>query len=424
MCSPGALLSVIQGLNTIQKDCVKQMGFGALLKMKMNEVPGALSCYVVEKFDPINMKIILREGVEIDVSRESGKNSFQNFHFEKKMIKVMTNGLNNLKTKKMIRLHEIKMNIVASDNADMNFHMNFIALLINSLIESSSLGKANTYTFNYIMKNTNISNTNWYSYLLNCLVKTKLSFDPSNPTSNFVRPSAFLVLLYVYMVNCSVVNAKRKQPVICHWTSEKMKLRAIYQKEILKEFATGHFNEEFDYEQMILMKSRKFNKNVEEDKGNDDDDDDDDDEDDEDKDNDDDDYDNEDNDDSCDNVKDKENNEQENNGVEGRNENEIEKTNERVGNVDEGDTREGVEGNNLDGNNAREKNVQGEGVEDKNLDGKNVGEEKQNVQERGVEAKKLDEKNTSEEKQNIRSMSRTSVGMQLDACCSSGCVEW
>ena len=168
MCSPGVLLLVIQGFNTIQKDCVKQMGFCALLNMKMTEVPWALSCYVVEKFDPTKVKIILREGVEIDVPRELvnqilgyplGKKLFSKLPFRKENDKsYMTNGLNNLKTKKMIRLHEIKMNIVASDNADMNFHMNFIALLINSLIESSSCGKANTYPLNYNMKNTNKSN--------------------------------------------------------------------------------------------------------------------------------------------------------------------------------------------------------------------------------------------------------------------------
>nr|KAJ0223109.1 hypothetical protein LSAT_V11C200084180 [Lactuca sativa] len=223
------------------------MGFGDLLKMKITKVPGALSRYVVDKFDSTKMKIVLREGVEIDVTRES-VNQMLGFPLEKK------------------QLHEIKMNIVASDNADMNFQMNFIALLINSLIESSSCGKANTYPLNYVMKNTNIRNIDWCSYLLNCLVKTKRSVDSSNPTSNFVGPSAFLVLLYVDRVHYSVVIAERKRPVICHWTSEKMKLREIYEKEILTQFGIGDLNEDFveedinqeDYQQMILMKIRKI----------------------------------------------------------------------------------------------------------------------------------------------------------------------
>lgn len=88
----------------------------------------------------------------------------------------MKNGQNNFITKKKIRLHEIKMNIVASENVNMNFQMNFISLLINYLIESSSAKKANIYPINYITKITNISNIDWCSYLFDCLVKTKQSF--------------------------------------------------------------------------------------------------------------------------------------------------------------------------------------------------------------------------------------------------------
>ncbi|CAH1432144.1 unnamed protein product [Lactuca virosa] len=146
------------------------MGFSDLLKMKMTEVPGALSRYVIDKFDPTKMKIVLREGVEIDVTRESvnqmlgfplGKKQFSKLPFRKENDKCYDEWTEQFENKKMIRLHEIKMNILASDNADMNFQMNFIALLINSLIESSSCGKANTYPLNYIMKNTNISNIDW-----------------------------------------------------------------------------------------------------------------------------------------------------------------------------------------------------------------------------------------------------------------------
>ncbi|CAH1454070.1 unnamed protein product [Lactuca virosa] len=69
-CSPGSLLSVIQGFNDVQKDCVKKMGFGDLLKMKMIDVPGALSCFVLEKFNSKTKKIVMEGGV-IDVTRES-----------------------------------------------------------------------------------------------------------------------------------------------------------------------------------------------------------------------------------------------------------------------------------------------------------------------------------------------------------------
>lgn len=204
-CSPGALLSVIQGFNEVQKDCVEDMGFGDLLKMKMTEVPGALSCFVLEKFDSTTKKIILQRG-KIDVTRESvhqilgfplGRKKFSELPLRTIEDNTYEEWTQQFENKSMIRLQEIKMKIVSSNKADMNFKMNFLALLINSLIESSSSGKANTSPLKYIMEDTKISNIDWCSYLIDCLVKTKQSYDPSSSTSNFVGPSAYLVVCLI-----------------------------------------------------------------------------------------------------------------------------------------------------------------------------------------------------------------------------------
>ncbi|CAI9260838.1 unnamed protein product [Lactuca saligna] len=162
----------------------------------------------------------------------------------------------------MIRLQDIKMKIVSTNKADMNFKMNFIALLINSIIESSSSGKANTNPLNYITSNTKIENIHWCSYLIDCLVKNKQSFDPSNQTSNFNGPSAYLVLLYLDRIKSDVLKVERTRPVICHWTSEKIKMRETFEKEELGDFGTRDFNDEYvdeelnqkAYEQLVTNK--------------------------------------------------------------------------------------------------------------------------------------------------------------------------
>lgn len=38
-CSPGSLLHAIQGLSREQKECIRAMGFGSSLRMKMIDVP-------------------------------------------------------------------------------------------------------------------------------------------------------------------------------------------------------------------------------------------------------------------------------------------------------------------------------------------------------------------------------------------------
>nr|KAJ0190417.1 hypothetical protein LSAT_V11C800440680 [Lactuca sativa] len=171
-------------------------GIWGLLKMKLIEVPEALNCFFLQKFDSTTKKLI------------------------------------------MIRLQKIEIKIVSLNKADMNFKMNFIALLINSLIESSSSGKANTHPLNYITKKTKINKIYWCSYLIECLVKTKKSFDPSSAISSFNGQSAYLVFLYVDSVKDELIKVDRKRPLICHWSTEKMKMRENCEKEELGDFGT------------------------------------------------------------------------------------------------------------------------------------------------------------------------------------------
>ncbi|CAH1442343.1 unnamed protein product [Lactuca virosa] len=171
----------------------------------------------------------------------------------------------------MIRLQDIKMKIVSTNKADMNFRMNFIALLINSLIESSSSEKANTNPLNYITSKTKIENIDCCSYLIDSLVKNKQSFDPSNPTSNFNGPSAYLVLLYLDRIKSDVLKFERTCPVICYWTSEKIKMRETFEKDELGDFGIGDFNDEYvdeelneeAYEQVVINKYRKLDMLIE-----------------------------------------------------------------------------------------------------------------------------------------------------------------
>nr|KAJ0213393.1 hypothetical protein LSAT_V11C400191770 [Lactuca sativa] len=73
-------------------------------------------------------------------------------------------------------------------------------------------------------------------------------------------------LLYVDRVSFEVLKVKRTCPVICHWTTEKVKMREDYEKEKIGVFGTRELNEEFiqeelneeDYQEMILMKCSKL----------------------------------------------------------------------------------------------------------------------------------------------------------------------
>ena len=192
---------MIQGLSKEQKDCVTEMGFESLLQMKMSDVPGALIYYVLERFDPQTCSVVLPIG-KIQITRELvnqilgfplGSIKFKEMEFRSKEDLTYLNWAAQFDNKNSIRLQDIKMKIASSNLADMNFKMNFIALMINSLCESSSCGKANYSNLNYITADTVVKDIDWCSYVIDCLLKSKFAYKHSN-TAFFVGPAAFLVV--------------------------------------------------------------------------------------------------------------------------------------------------------------------------------------------------------------------------------------
>ncbi|CAI9277211.1 unnamed protein product [Lactuca saligna] len=135
-----------------------------------------------------------------------GSIEFSKLPFRTKADKTYGEWTNQFKNKTMIHLQEIKMKIVSSKKANMNFKMNFIALLINSL------------------------------------------------------------LLYVASIKVELIKVEKKHPVICHYSKKKMRMRENYKKEELGDFGTGELNEKFieeqlneeDYKKIIMMKFKKL----------------------------------------------------------------------------------------------------------------------------------------------------------------------
>ena len=186
------------------------MGFGKLLEMKVTDIPGALTYFVLDRFNPTTRKIELNSG-SIDVTRESvnqilgfplGSMQLKSVGFRGAEDRTYNNWENQFPKKTLIRLNEIKLKLAISKQADMNFKMNFLALMINSLIESSSCGKANYNDLNYIKEDTVIRDIDWCSYVVDCLIKTKRNYKHS-PTAFFVGPSAFLVVSFIFNYICS-----------------------------------------------------------------------------------------------------------------------------------------------------------------------------------------------------------------------------
>nr|KAJ0228558.1 hypothetical protein LSAT_V11C100046600 [Lactuca sativa] len=235
-CSPEALLSIILGMSKEQKESVKSMGFGALLKMKITDIPLKLGFYVLQKFDSERMVIDI-EGKELKVTAE----------FVHDMLGIPIGGTKltqldqwpkddtsydewkqQFKKDSIIRLSTIKNVIVSTTQVDFNFKLNLLVLFVNTFCESTSMGRCNLFPLSYISRRIDISNIDWCSYVLDCLVITKNSYIPYSDNNFFVGPSTFLVLFYADNIHSEVLT-----------TFEQQKGR----------FGVGILNEEFVNEQ-------------------------------------------------------------------------------------------------------------------------------------------------------------------------------
>ncbi|CAH1414514.1 unnamed protein product [Lactuca virosa] len=232
------------------------MGFGALLKMKITDIPLKLGFYVLQKFDSERMVIDI-EGKELKVTAESvhdmlgipiGGTKLTQLDQWPKDDTSYDEWKQQFKKDSIIRLSAIKNVIVSTTQADFNFKLNFLVLFVNTFCESTSMGRCNLFPLSYISRKTNINNIDWCSYVLDCLVRTKNSYIPYSDTNFFVGPSAFLVLFYADNIHSEALTVTRKRPTICYWSSEKIRYRETFEQE-KGRFGLGELNEEFVNEQ-------------------------------------------------------------------------------------------------------------------------------------------------------------------------------
>nr|KAJ0203039.1 hypothetical protein LSAT_V11C500295170 [Lactuca sativa] len=244
-CSPEALLSIILRMSKEKKESVRSMVFRASLKMKITDIPLKLGFYVLQKFDSRRMVIDI-EGKELKVTAESvhdmlgipiGGTKLTQLDQWPKDDTSYDEWKQQFKKDSIIRLSAIKNVIVSTTQAGFNFKLNFLVLFVNTFCESTSMGRCNLFPLSYISRRKYISNIDWCSYVLDCLVRTKNSYIPYSDTSFFVGPSTFLVLFYADNIHSEALTV-----------TQKIRYRETFEQEKGK-FGLGEINEEFVDEQ-------------------------------------------------------------------------------------------------------------------------------------------------------------------------------
>jgi hypothetical protein len=180
--------------------------------MKMHKIPGAITYYMLKKFDPMTKTIKMHCG-KVRVTRESvndmlglpmGGTKIDDLPFTTEHYLSFVEWTKQFRNNKNIRITDIKSKIVLTKEADMNFKLNFIAVMINSLIGTSS-SQTNIHAIKFITKDTCIRDIDWCSMLIDSLVATKYAYDPLKPKNIFLGPSAYLAVCFNYKQSNKII---------------------------------------------------------------------------------------------------------------------------------------------------------------------------------------------------------------------------
>ncbi|GKB96871.1 hypothetical protein Tco_0983008 [Tanacetum coccineum] len=215
--SPKTFYNSISTLKPNQKACLEQIGFGNFVEFKVDGIPSKLGLYVVDKFDAKKMQLKLAEGSlkitknlisemlgirneGIDIMAEEGKRNEE----------MGSSWMKQYGNKKDITPGDIRLRIYKSNNADMNFKLNFIVLFTSVMGQIKTKGFYDLKILDYLSPDTDMANINWCEYVLRCLKSCKEEWTKGKKN---------------FFPMCNSFNVVRKRPPTLVWTSELLRER-------------------------------------------------------------------------------------------------------------------------------------------------------------------------------------------------------
>ncbi|KAI3829896.1 hypothetical protein L1987_04027 [Smallanthus sonchifolius] len=223
-CSPSQLYRAIKKMSEKQKQGVKLMGFGNILKMKIDGIPQKLGHFVIDSFDESIMGIRL-PGKIIKFNEKTIYNltGIPNSGIDLGSI-VPTKDLDTrlLEWKEMystdyISPCEIVTRLLKdSGNDSFFFQVDFLVLFLATMVECYSHGKCKLNVLHYFHGETDISKFNWCGYVLSCIRNCKNRWI-RNTKSPFLGPLTILTLIYVDFVQCKGMIVDRSVSALEFW---------------------------------------------------------------------------------------------------------------------------------------------------------------------------------------------------------------
>lgn len=208
--SPRSLKKVLENLRIPQVEELKKMGFGEFYEnFNFYSIPSELGFWLVRNFDLETRSIKMNDGRKIKVTREmvrdilgipmgdmkvealDEKNLFEETTSKWRQV------MDSIVVQKKIYLTKLEEHLISLTEVDWEFRVAFLVLFFSIFGLGNKDGEVNERILPILSNTDNVSNMDWCSYVLECLVKECSKYQP---TKSFSGPILLLVVSFLPFV--------------------------------------------------------------------------------------------------------------------------------------------------------------------------------------------------------------------------------
>ncbi|KAH6798821.1 Rhodanese/Cell cycle control phosphatase superfamily protein [Perilla frutescens var. frutescens] len=240
---PALLVQAIENFNPTQKQEVRDIGFGALLNLKIYIIPLKLAYWLLENFDSKRCQILLRGNANVHIGEDDVRTILGLPRGER----LIQPRIKNHESTWRKRFQKASNRILAKHVYDDIFNCpeggewfkrQFLVLVTSCLIESFGNGYISPQIMDSLGDIDRVSELNWCQYVIRCLTK-HTSHWQKNKKNYYTGPTLFLTLFYVDRVVLDYRTVPKSIPATIKWSNELITARQSM------EVAGGGFGEGF-----------------------------------------------------------------------------------------------------------------------------------------------------------------------------------
>ena len=202
--SPSTFAHVMTEINEDQKKSMHDFGLGSLVGFNIQRLPGKLTYYVVDAFNPDDMVIRTPRG-DIACDRDAvhdvfglpkGPNDILGFP-SKENSDFVKQWLGQFPKGSSIRKTLVANTILKTGGTDNIFKMNILMLFANTMVTSSTNGEFSREVLHHVPIDVDMCTLDWCGYLLKYLKESKNHWDRKSPEKNYYAgPATFLAVSF------------------------------------------------------------------------------------------------------------------------------------------------------------------------------------------------------------------------------------